>query len=62
MRRRVQALLAKTREPVICEEFIHGRDLYVAVLGNGVVQVMPPVELVIGRRSIPRRPKSPRGG
>ncbi len=57
MRQRAHALLRKTREPVICEEFIHGRDLYVAVLGNGVVQVMPPVELVIGRSQHPAAPK-----
>jgi len=57
MQKRVQVLLAKTREAVICEEFIHGRDLYVAVLGNRSAQVMPPVELVIGRARHPAAPK-----
>lgn len=57
LRQRVKALLAKTREPVICEEFIQGRDLYVAMLGNGVPQVMPPVELVIGRSRHPAAPR-----
>ncbi len=57
MRQRVQLLLAKTGEAVICEEFIHGRDLYVAVLGNRGAQVMPPVELVIGRSGHPAAPQ-----
>ncbi len=54
---RARVVLAKTAEPVICEEFVPGRDLYVAVLGNGAAQVMPPVELVIGRSSNPAAPK-----
>jgi len=47
--RRVRVLRRRIREPLICEEFIEGRDLYVAMLGNAP-EVMPGVELVIGRR------------
>jgi D-alanine-D-alanine ligase len=45
-RSRVRVLRRRVREPLICEEFIAGSDLYVALLGN-VPQVMHPVELVI---------------
>jgi D-alanine-D-alanine ligase len=46
---RVESLRNRLGEPLICEEFIPGSDLYVALLGNEP-QVMPPVELVIGRK------------
>ena len=46
---RVRVLRRRVRAPLICEEFIEGRDLYVALLGNEP-EVMPAVELVIGRR------------
>ena len=46
-RARVRALRRRLREPLICEEFIAGSDLYVALLGNAP-DVMSPVELVIG--------------
>jgi len=46
---RVRVLRRRITEPLICEEFIEGRDLYVALLGNKP-DVMPAVELVIGRR------------
>ena len=48
LRARVKVMRNRTDEPLICEEFIPGRDLYVALLGNGP-EVMQPVELVIGR-------------
>lgn len=47
--RRVRILRKRVAAPLICEEFIEGRDLYVALLGN-VPEVMPGVELVIGRK------------
>lgn len=47
--RRVRVLRRRIHAPLICEEFIEGRDLYVALLGNKP-EVMPAVELVIGRR------------
>jgi len=46
---RVRMLRKRVHAPLICEEFIEGRDLYVALLGNKP-DVMPAVELVIGRR------------
>jgi len=47
--RRVRILRKRVAAPLICEEFIEGRDLYVALLGNAP-EVMPGVELVIGRK------------
>lgn len=49
LRERVDALYARLKAPLICEEFIPGRDLYVALLGSEP-EVMPPVELVIGKK------------
>lgn len=49
LRERVAALKVRINAPLICEEFIPGRDLYVALLGTEP-HVMPPVELVIGRK------------
>ena len=49
LRERVRVLRRRINAPLICEEFIEGRDLYVALLGKGP-EVMPAVELVIGRR------------
>lgn len=46
---RVRVLRKRVYAPLICEEFIEGRDLYVALLGN-TPGVMPGVELVIGRK------------
>ncbi len=46
---RVRMLRKRVHTPLICEEFIEGRDLYVALLGNQP-DVMPAVELFIGRR------------
>lgn len=49
LRERVRTLRARSPASLVCEEFIPGRDLYVAVLGNRP-QVMPAVELVIGKK------------
>ena len=46
---RVAAIRKRSAEPLLCEEFIPGRDLFVALLGNEP-KVIPPIELVIGRR------------
>jgi len=48
LRRRVRALCRRGSSPVICEEFIAGRDIYVPMLGNPA-RVLPPVEMVIGK-------------
>lgn len=45
---RVEAVHRRTRAPLMCEQFVPGRDLFVALLGNEP-QVMPPLELVVGR-------------
>jgi D-alanine-D-alanine ligase len=47
--RRLQAVHGRTSAPVLCEQYIGGRDLFVALLGNEP-RVMPPLELVIGRQ------------
>lgn len=47
---RVRSIRARLKEPVLCEEFIPGRDLYVGLLGNAP-RVLPPVELVVRSRS-----------
>jgi D-alanine-D-alanine ligase len=52
---RGSAVRARTGEALLCEEFVPGRDLFVALLGNDP-QVMPPLELVVGRRA-PRAPR-----
>ncbi len=49
LRERVRVLRRRSQAPLVCEEFIPGRDLYVALLGNRP-QVMPAVELVIGKK------------
>jgi D-alanine-D-alanine ligase len=49
LRERVEGLRERLDAPLICEEFIAGSDLYVALLGNEP-EVMPPVELVIGKK------------
>jgi D-alanine-D-alanine ligase len=46
--RRLEAVRKRTSEPLLCEQFIPGRDLFVALLGNEP-RVMPPLELVVGR-------------
>jgi D-alanine-D-alanine ligase len=49
LKTRVAEIRGRTREPLLCEEFVEGRDLFVGLLGN-VPKVMPPLELVVGRR------------
>ena len=49
LRTRVKVMRNRIDEPLICEEFIPGRDLYVALLGNEP-EVMRPVQLVIGKK------------
>ncbi len=52
---RLATLRARKLGPVLCEEYIEGRDLFVALLGNQP-QVLAPLELVVGRqgRGAPR--------
>ena len=53
--RRVAAIRRRSEEPLLCEQFVEGRDLFVALLGNEP-RVMPPLELVVGRKG-PRAPR-----
>jgi D-alanine-D-alanine ligase len=48
--RRVATIRRRRHEPLICEAYVPGRDLFVALLGNEP-QVLPPLELVVGRRA-----------
>jgi D-alanine-D-alanine ligase len=47
--RRIEVIHKRRREPLMCEQFVPGCDLFVALLGNEP-QVMPPLELVVGRQ------------
>ncbi len=49
LRRRVRALRSRRKGPVVCEEFIPGRDIYVGIIGNEP-RVLAPTEMVIGSR------------
>jgi D-alanine-D-alanine ligase len=48
--RRVATIRRRRHEPLMCEAFVPGRDLFVALLGNEP-QVLPALELVVGRRA-----------
>jgi D-alanine-D-alanine ligase len=50
LRKQVWALRSRIDEPVVCEEFIPGRDLYVGVIGNEP-RVLAPTEMVIESRN-----------
>src|SRR5262245_34963734 len=45
---RAALLHDRTRQPVICEEFIEGRELKIALLGNEQPVVLPPREVHFG--------------
>lgn len=47
---RIALVHGKMKQPAICEEFIEGREIYVAVLGNERLQALPPRELTFGPR------------
>jgi len=49
LRARVRALRSRLKGPVVCEEFIPGRDIYVGIIGNGP-RVLAPTEMIIGSR------------
>jgi D-alanine-D-alanine ligase len=46
---RVRAIRARLKEPVVCEEFIPGRDIYVGVIGNEP-RVLAPTEMTVGSK------------
>lgn len=45
---RIAYLHDKLRTPAIVEEFVEGRELYLSIIGNQRVEVLPPIELVFG--------------
>ncbi len=47
---RVALVHGKMKQPAICEEFIEGREIYVAVLGGERLRALPPRELIFGPR------------
>ncbi len=49
LRQRVRAIRSRLAEPVVCEEFIPGRDIYVGVIGNAP-RVLAPIEMVVGSK------------
>jgi D-alanine-D-alanine ligase len=49
LRTRVRAIRSRLDEPVVCEEFIPGRDLYVGIVGNEP-RVLAPTEMVVESR------------
>ena len=46
LRKRVRALRSRLKGPVVCEDFIPGRDIYVGIIGNEP-RVLAPIEMVI---------------
>ena len=46
---RASAIWSRLKEPLICEEYISGRDIYVGLLGNEP-RVLAPTEMVVGSR------------
>lgn len=49
LRVRVRALRSRRKGPVVCEEFVPGRDIYVGIIGNAP-RVLAPTEMVIGSK------------
>jgi D-alanine-D-alanine ligase len=45
LRLQVQAVLDEFAQPVMVEEFIDGREVHVAMLGNHEIEVLPPLEI-----------------
>lgn len=48
LQERVEFLRQKTGDEVIAEQYIHGRELYVGVIGNQRLQTFPPWEMDFG--------------
>ena len=48
LRERAAMVHERFRQPAIAEEYIEGRELYVSVVGNGRLTVLPPRELTFG--------------
>ena len=48
LEQRLSGIRRRSDEAILCEEYVPGRDLFVALLGKEP-EVMPPLELVVGR-------------
>ncbi len=46
---RVRKIHEQMKQPVICEEFVDGREVYVGILGNERLTALPPREIRFGR-------------
>lgn len=55
MRERVMFIHRHLHQPAIAEELIEGRELYVGMIGNRVVQVLPIVEMTFDKIPDPER-------
>ncbi|TIT83955.1 MAG: ATP-grasp domain-containing protein, partial [Mesorhizobium sp.] len=50
LRRAVEGIVTQYEQDVLVEEYIEGREIYVALLGNGEPEVLPLIELDFGDR------------
>jgi D-alanine-D-alanine ligase len=46
---RVRMIHERMQQPAICEEFIEGREVYVAIIGNKRLQTLPAREVLFGK-------------
>ncbi len=49
LQERVSMVHERMKQSALCEEFIEGREIYVAILGNERLQALPPRELHFGK-------------
>ncbi|MER8912065.1 ATP-grasp domain-containing protein [Mesorhizobium sp. M0854] len=50
LRQAVEAIVAQYAQDALVEEYIEGREIWIALLGNGELEVLPPVEQDFGHR------------
>lgn len=50
LRQAVEVIVTQYAQDALVEEYIEGREIYVALLGNGELEVLPPVERDFGGR------------
>ena len=52
---RIRAVLYETKQPVIVEEFLPGREFTVGILGNQLPRVLPIIEFIYTNKELPFR-------